>query len=100
MEKNNTSPHILNTSANLLGLCFIVLTALKIQDMREATLIDEFTLVSILCFMLSCIFSFISLKTTKTKLSQHLESIADNIFFIGLLTMFVTTWLATSNYIK
>lgn len=27
---NNNSQHILNTSSNLLGFCFIVLTSLKV----------------------------------------------------------------------
>jgi len=30
-EQKNKSSHILNTSATLLGLCFIVLTSLKIN---------------------------------------------------------------------
>ena len=31
MSDNNKLPHILYTSSNLLGLCFVVLTFIKIQ---------------------------------------------------------------------
>lgn len=40
---NNKSPHVLNASSNLLGLCLIVLTSLKISDYNEKTLIDDLT---------------------------------------------------------
>ena len=100
MGKNKTSPHILSTASNLLGLCFIVLTALKVQDLREATLIDEFTIVDIVFFMTSSILSFISMKTEKDTLSDKFESIADSFFFIGLIVMFITTILAAMNYIQ
>lgn len=100
MQKNNTSPHILSTASNLLGLCFIVLTALKIQDAREATMIDEFTILAIILFMMSCILSFLSLRIADAKISNRFESVADYVFFIGLLTMFVTTLLAAFDYIQ
>ena len=33
--KRNTSPHILNTAANLLGFCLFVITSLHISNKRE-----------------------------------------------------------------
>jgi hypothetical protein len=39
----NTSPHILNASANLLGFCLFVITSLHIANMTETHIIDEFT---------------------------------------------------------
>ena len=39
-EKDDRKPHILNTSANLLGFCFIVLTSVKISKLDESTYID------------------------------------------------------------
>ena len=44
---NDKSPHILNASSNLLGICFIVLTSLKLMDKSEKTVIDEVTIVAI-----------------------------------------------------
>ena len=40
---NNTSAHILGTSANLLGFCLFIITSLHISDKTEGYLIDEFT---------------------------------------------------------
>ncbi|MBL7818903.1 MAG: hypothetical protein JNL70_28140 [Saprospiraceae bacterium] len=99
MENNNKSPHILNTSANLLGLCFIVLTSLKIQNAREGTLIDEVTAIAIMIFMASSVLSFLSIRS-KTEKGERYEEIADKIFISGLLMLSVITLLVTFNIVK
>ncbi|WP_347065399.1 hypothetical protein [Flavobacterium sp. WV_118_3] len=43
MKSAKTAPHILSTSANLLGFCLFVITALRVSDKQESTLVDEFT---------------------------------------------------------
>jgi len=75
----NRSPHILSTSANLLGICFIVLTSLKKLNLVDDSLIDEFAVAAVMCFMTSCILSFISMRRERNK-SQKLEKIADFVF--------------------
>ena len=60
--RENRSRHILSTSANLLGLCFIVLTSIKVSKMQDVTLIDETTALAIILFMTSCILSFLSMR--------------------------------------
>ncbi|WP_316747375.1 hypothetical protein [Pedobacter gandavensis] len=97
--KENRSPHILNTSANLLGLCFIVLTSIKVSKMQDVTLIDETTALAILLFMTSCILSFISMGRPPGS-SQRLEKTADIIFLSGLVVLFLTTMMITFNVIK
>jgi hypothetical protein len=61
-QQNEKSPHILNASSNLLGICFIVLTSLKLLDKSETTIIDEVTIVAIIFFMASCVLSFLSMR--------------------------------------
>ena len=51
---NKTSPHILNTSANLLGFCLFVITSLQISDKMEADYIDEFTCIIAIILTFSC----------------------------------------------
>lgn len=97
--RENRSPHILNTSANLLGLCFIVLTSIKVSKMEDVTLIDETTALAILLFMTSCILSFISMGKSMGK-SQRLEKVADIIFLSGLVVLFLTTMMITFNVIQ
>ena len=97
-HRKEKSPHILNASSNLLGICFIVLTSLKLLDKSEKTVIDEVTIVAIIFFMASCILSFLSIRGMKS--SERLEQIADIIFLGGLLLLFVTTLLFSMNIIK
>ena len=62
-EKNEkSSPHILNASSNLLGLCFVVLTSLKLLDIAHKTVIDDLTVAATIFFMASCILSFLSIR--------------------------------------
>ena len=96
---NTYSQHILNTSSNLLGFCFIVLTSLKVLKLQEATIIDEITAVAILLFMTSSILSFLSMRSTK-RFGVRYENIADFVFLSGLLLLFVTTMLIAFNIIK
>ena len=86
---NNTSPHILNTSATLLGFCLIVITSLHISKSIIAVLLT-----------LSSIFSFISIKTNNTKKEKSFENIADYFFIISLLGILIIILLITLNYIK
>jgi hypothetical protein len=95
---NEKSPHILNASSNLLGICFIVLTSLKLLNKGSQTIIDDITLGAIILFMGSCIFSFLSLRS-KNSFGEKLEKAADYMFIVGLLLLFITTLLFSFNLI-
>ncbi|WP_131538919.1 hypothetical protein [Pedobacter nototheniae] len=95
----NRSPHILSTSANLLGICFIVLTSLKKLNLTDGSLIDEFAVLAVVIFMTSCILSFISMRRERLA-SKKLEKIADIVFLSGLVVLFVATILIAFNIIK
>ena len=98
-QKNNKSSYILTTSSNLLGICFIVLTSLKLLKLDGKTLIDEFTAFALSMFMLSSVLSFLSIRSEGKK-SEHLESVADVIFLCGLFSLFVITMFVTFNVMK
>jgi hypothetical protein len=89
---NGKSPHILNASSNLLALCFIVLTSLKLLKISQRSIIDELTTVAILIFMSSCMLSFLSIRGSQ-KTSEKYERFADYVFMSGLVLLFVTTIL-------
>lgn len=97
---NNTSPHILTTSANLLGFCLFVITSLHISNRIETHVIDEFTSIVAVLLTFSCIFSFISIRTKSAKREKQLENIADYFFISGLVGILVIILLITMNYIK
>ena len=91
-NKNNKSGQILNTSANLLGLCFIVLTSLKVLKLSDTTIIDEFITGALFFFMISSILSFLSM-WRKGNVSVVYENVADIVFLFGLITLFIITLL-------
>lgn len=95
----NRSPHILSTSANLLGICFIVLTSLKKLNLVDDSLIDEFAVVAVVLFMTSCILSFVSMRRERNESQKH-EKIADFVFLSGLIVLFVATILIAFNLIS
>ncbi len=97
---NNTSQHILSTSANLLGFCLFVITSLQISNHSEISLIDEFTSVIAFMLVVSCIFSFLSIKTINIKKEQLFESVADYLFITSLIGILVIIALIALNFIK
>jgi len=98
-NKNDKSPHVLNASSNLLGLCFIVLTSLKLLKVSQKTFIDELTSVAIVFFMTSCVLSFLAIRGDIKK-SGRFENIADYFFLAGIVLLFLTTLLFSLNIIK
>ncbi len=90
MEQSNKSPHVFNTSANLFGLCFAVFSYLKALKLSGQTYIDEFTVVSMFMFLVSCSTSFMSMRSN-SKRARIYETMADYIFMCGMFTLFLTT---------
>ncbi len=97
--ESNKSHHILNTSANLFGLCFVVFTSLKALNLNRETYIDEFTAASMFLFMISSATSFLSIRS-ETKRSFIYERVADYIFMAGLFTLFLTTMFIVFRVMK
>jgi len=97
---NNTSQHILSTSANLLGFCLFVITSLHISNIKETHIIDELTSIIALLLTFSCMFSFISIRTESKQKEHKLEAIADYLFVTSLLGILIIILLIAFNFIK
>ncbi|MBV9961323.1 MAG: hypothetical protein JO072_03680 [Parafilimonas sp.] len=95
---NPKSPHILNASSNLLGLCFIVLTSLKLLKVEDRTTMSLLAVIATTLFMTSTLLSFLSLKRDST-FSKKLEKVADVIFLIGTIFVYAITLLIAANLI-
>ncbi|MES2849310.1 MAG: hypothetical protein V4685_09645 [Bacteroidota bacterium] len=91
------SPHILNSSSNLLGFCLVVLTSIKISKFAAATFIDEITGLAAMMLMISCILSFLSIRSKSETGSEKLERVADIIFLVGLVSLAITIVLVSFN---
>jgi len=96
---NNTSQHILNTSANLLGFCLFVITSLHIASLTETHIIDELTSVIAILLTFSCVFSFVSIRTSNLNREKRLETVADYLFIISLIGILIIILLITLNFI-
>ena len=98
-DPNSKSRDILYNSATLLGLCFIVLTSVKLTNHDETSLIDEMTAIAIIMFMACSVLSYLSMRDTRG-LSRRYDKIADIFFLVGLFFLFLTTILLVSNIIE
>jgi hypothetical protein len=99
MIQKEKAPHILNTSSNLLGLCFVVFTTVKALKIQENTLVDDLASICVLLFMASSVLSFLSIRSKTNRAIQY-EKIADFIFLAGLIVMFLTTLFITLKIIR
>jgi hypothetical protein len=97
-DKKNISRHILPTSSNLLGLCFVILTFIKILKLGNETLIDEVVAIAIVLFFISSFFSYVSMRSEKW--TQLCEKIADSIFLVGLFLLSVGSVLVAFEAIR
>jgi hypothetical protein len=81
-SRKNISRHILPTSSNLLGLCFVILTFIKLSKLANETIIDESIGTLIIFFLSSSVLSYISMRAKRK--SELYEKIADSVFLAGL----------------
>ena len=96
---NNTSPHILNTSANLLGFCLFVITSLHIANLTESLIIDELTSIVAVSLTISCILSFISIRTKSEQKGTRMELLAEYFFVGALIGILIIILLITLNFV-
>ncbi|HMK04826.1 MAG TPA: hypothetical protein VK489_11565 [Ferruginibacter sp.] len=97
---NNTSQHILGTAANLLGFCLFVITSLHISDTSKTSIIDEFTSFIALSLAISCLFSFISIRTQNQATEKRFETIADYLFITSMAGIVIIILLLVFQFIK
>lgn len=86
MDRNNNSGnvsyHILPASSNLLGLCFVILSFIKLSQLSASTFIDDMLVVPILFFMTASVLSYVSIRSARR--TDKYEQIADYFFLSGL----------------
>lgn len=80
--------HILTTASNLLGICFILITGIKFTNANLTTYADEVATFASIGFLISCILSYVSLRTENDKDEERFENWADICFIFGLLSLF------------
>jgi hypothetical protein len=85
-DRKNMAKHILPTSANLLGLCFVIFTLKKFGKADGVErIIDKMDGVVIIIFLAASVLSYASMRSAKN--SDHYEKIADMVFLVGLFLL-------------
>jgi predicted membrane channel-forming protein YqfA (hemolysin III family) len=97
-DTGNKASHILSTSATLFGLCYVVFTSLKALKLDAKTLMDEFTASAMVLFLVSCVFSFLAIRSIRR--AALYEKIADYVFLTGLFTLFCITIFLVFNVVQ
>jgi uncharacterized membrane protein len=97
-DKKNISRHILPTSSNLLGLCFVILTFIKVLKLAHETFIDELATLAVVLFFSASFFSYVSMQADRW--AQLFEKIANIIFLLGLFLLSLTSILVSYEAIK
>ena len=75
------SSHILNAATNLLGISLLIITGLHLANASGKTLADEIAWVGVVCFAVSTVFSYLSLRGDDP--FDRYERLADKIFLAG-----------------
>ncbi len=84
-NKKNISRHILPTSSNLLGLCFVIFSLVKVYEFNGKTILDEMVAFTMVLFLASSFLSYASIRSRNK--SEKFEKIADTFFLLGLSAM-------------
>ena len=87
-DNQNISYHILPVSSNLLGLCFVILSFIKVSHFNASTIIDDLLVVPIVLFMTASILSYASIRAIRR--TEMYEKIADYLFLSGLGFLTIT----------
>lgn len=83
-NKNNMAQHIFTGSTTMIGVCITIISLFKIMRTGKDTFGDEILGVSTLFFIFSCFLSYLCLRNPNLK---RTETVADILFFIGLMSM-------------
>lgn len=77
--------HILPTASNLLAICFVILSFVKMGEKADNTFLDEMIILPIILFFSASVLSYTAMRAKMNK--PKIENIADMIFMIGLLSL-------------
>ncbi len=89
----NRHPNILNAASNLLGICFILITGLKLTG-RNGSLADEAAWGAALMLLASCILSYLAIRHDRTD-GWH-GRWADRCFLAGIGALVIAVVIAAS----
>jgi len=98
-QESNISIHIFSVSATMVGVCLTVIGILNFISNKK-TIVDEITAVDALIFLISCVLSYLAIRTKDNKRRFLLEKRVDVIFLSGILLMVFICVLIAFDFLK
>jgi hypothetical protein len=86
-------PHILNAATNLLGICFVIIGALKFANLNSRSYADEIAWVAAFLLLISIVASYAALRGNNDAADWH-TSLADWAFITGVLSLTLSVLMA------
>ena len=100
-QKNTErAPHILNTSSNLLGFTFLVLTSTRIVGLSATSPVPKIAAGCVAIFAISSFLSYASIHSNTHARSRYFEDIASYIFFFGQFLLTIGAVLLSLNFVR
>ncbi|MES1997949.1 MAG: hypothetical protein V4446_01415 [Pseudomonadota bacterium] len=84
---SNLSSHILQASAQMVGVCMVIISIVKLLHLGNTAshVVDKILGFDNIVFLFSAILSYASMRYAR--LAEALESLADTLFMMGLVFM-------------
>lgn len=83
----------------MVGACLTVIGILNFISNKK-TIVDEITALDALIFLISCVFSYLAIRTKDNKRRFLLEKRVDVIFLFGILLMVLICILIAFDFLK
>src|SRR5262249_43549330 len=81
----NRHPHILNAASNLLGICFVIIGALKLTSSNARSYADETAWAAAVMFLISIVASYCAIRSGDRL--EWLTVAADASFFVAIFLL-------------
>lgn len=94
--EEDISIHIFSASAMMVGVCLTVIGIFQIGTLKKISFIsDKLLAVDAVAFLVSCVLSYVALRTRTQKRRHRIEKIADFTFIGGLCLIVIVCLLVT-----
>ena len=97
--KKELASHILTTSANMVGVCLVIITGLNVGGLSRGTVLDEVVSIAACLFLISASFAYLSMRHTKLRVI-FFRDMADYFFLAGISLMVITMVSISLNLIS
>ncbi len=85
-------PHILNASTNLLGICFIIITGLRLANANARSYADEVAWLAALLLFVAVLTAYLSIRNDHARPWQ--ATLADAAFLGGMSALALSVVIA------